>query len=298
MPPPYAGQYRLDQLLDFDDMALAELLPDVDAAMLGTAAHALPAASAFRLGECLHGTARDVFVAAHGDPAPDDLVSDAAAAVVDALFWPLLYWHEPLMYDELIAGERLHPAIVGHTGIGGKKVCDVGAGTGRFTRLAAHHARSVIAVDLIPALLDILRHRLAGDGSHNVELRRGGFRALPLDDRSVDVAVSCSAVSWGHGTDVDGILDELERVVKPGGRIVVVWPDRPDRLREHGFKYHEFAGNVTHGFRDVPTAIRMCRAFYGEDAADWVRRHRTAEVPYEVLGTRPPNDVCIRDLPA
>jgi hypothetical protein len=78
----------------------------------------------------------------------------------------------------------------------------------------------------------------------------------------------------------------------------VIWPDRPDWFRERGFVHLSAAGNDSLEFADPAAAERICRDFYSAEAARWVARHQTAEVPFAVLGIPPPNDVCIRVVPA
>ena len=51
---------------------------------------------------------------------------------------------------------------------------------------------------------------------------------IPLGDRSVDVVVAAQAFHW---FDLDVALPEIARVLKPGGRIAVVWNQRDERSR-------------------------------------------------------------------
>ena len=294
LTPAFARRFGIEHVVALDDLALSEVLTGVDATTLGSAARTLPPASARRLRSHLGPAAAAAFDSARDGPAERG-AADAGRAVVEALLWPLVYWHTPGVYDELIAGERVHPAVLETIGIEGRVVCDVGAGTGRFTLAAAASARRVVAVDLMPPLLEILDRRVAELGAGEVELRRGGFTALPLAAGEAEVTVSCSAVTSAPGCGGDAALAELERVTAPGGRIAVIWPDRPEWFTARGYARHQFAGNLSHRFRSAESAVRLCRDFYGERAAEWVRRHGTAEVPYEVLGVRPPNDVFIRE---
>src|SRR5581483_10534335 len=161
----------------------------------------------------------------------------------------------------------------------GRVVADLGAGAGRFTFFAARHAQRVIAVDAIPPLLQRLDRKV---------------RDQELDDGSVDVAVACSSLTstppWGG----DSAVAEAERVVKPGGDLVVIWPDRPEWFCERGFTYMALPGNAEMHFRDVASAARLCAAFYSEEAAQWVRDNDARVVPFAVLGVSPPSDACFK----
>jgi ubiquinone/menaquinone biosynthesis C-methylase UbiE len=214
--------------------------------------------------------------------------------IVDQLFWALLYWHDPDGYDELVAGEQIHPGVLDALDIDGRVVADLGAGAGRFTLFAARRARRVIAVDAVPALLDRLVRKARALELDTIEVRRGSFMRLPLDDASVDIAVACSSLTshapWGG----ECALQEVERIVRPGGDMVVIWPDDPDWFCRHGFTYMSLPGAPEMHFRDVESAARICADFYSERAARWVRDHNARVVPFEVLGVRPPNDACFK----
>lgn len=303
MPPPRARAFVLDHVAAFDDDALRAFLAPgdwgVDVRRLGLALQGERYAElAARVATVLEGDRRAVFVAAQGERAADDVVEAARRHVVRRLFWPLLYWHDPAAYEELVSGEHIHPDLLASLGIAGKVVADLGAGAGRFTLYAARIARRVVAVDIVPALL----HRLAGKaqeaGLDNIEIRRGDFCHLPLEDNEVDVAVACSALTshapWGG----EAALAEAIRIVRPGGEVVVIWPDDPAWFCARGFEYRSLPGNEYLRFADVTTAERICRDFYSDAAAAWVRHHRSAEVPFSVLGMSPPSDACVLRLGA
>jgi SAM-dependent methyltransferase len=153
-----------------------------------------------------------------------------------------------------------------------------------------------VAIDVAVPLLELLKAEVRHQRLDNVEVRRGGFRALPLDDASVDMAVACSAftVRGPHGGE--GALLEAERVVKPGGEVVVIWPQDAGWFQARGYEYRRFEGNETVHFHDVDRAAYLCGRYYSAEAEAWVREHNTGEVPYAVLGVKPPNDMCIKRI--
>jgi ubiquinone/menaquinone biosynthesis C-methylase UbiE len=258
-----------------DDEALRVFLQPgeagVDPAVLGTAVQGEDEKLAARMWTALPAEARAAYAAARETPRS---TGDVAA--------------------ELVAGEHIHPRILDALGLDGRVVCDVGAGAGRFTLFAARRAARVVAVEEVPPLMRRLEAHLLEHGIDNVEVRRGSFAALPLDDNAVDIAVACSSLTSREPFGGEAALAEMERIVRPGGDIAVIWPDRPGWFRERGFVHLSAAGNDILYFADPKTAERLCREFYSEGAASWVARHRTAEVPFAVLGIRPPSDVCIR----
>jgi SAM-dependent methyltransferase len=290
----------LRHLGSFDDEALRVFLQPGEAGvsprLLGTALQGEQPVLAKRVLAALPVSARAAFTAANQAPAGRDEVERARRTVVSGLFWPLLYWHDPGAYEELVAGERIHPRILDALNLEGLTVCDVGAGAGRFTLFAARRAARVVAVDQVPPLLRRLELHLAEEGIVNVEVRRGSFDALPLDDDSVDKAVACSSLTSRAPVGGEPALAEMERVVRDGGEIAVIWPDRPEWFRERGFAHLTAAGNDSLFFSDPAAAERLCRDFYSDAAAAWVIEHWTATVPFTVLGISPPNDVCIRTV--
>lgn len=62
----------------------------------------------------------------------------------------------------------------------------------------------------------------------------------------------------------------------------------------HGSEHIQVAGHPSHRFRDEAIAERLCATYYSDAAAAWVREHHAREIAYSVLGSSPPNDVCIK----
>ena len=124
----------------------------------------------------------------------------------------------------------LDPALV---------VGDLGCGTGQVSELLAPHVARVIAVDGSSDMLQAARRRLKG--AHHVEIRRGDIEALPIDDRQLDVAVV--ALVLHHVPEPARALAEVARVLKPGGRVLIV-----DMLPHDRAEYQQQMGHVWLGF--------------------------------------------------
>jgi SAM-dependent methyltransferase len=103
----------------------------------------------------------------------------------------------------------------------GERVLDVGVGPGF---LAAEMAAEVgpgglvAGIDVSGSMLELARRRAPG-----VDLRVGGAEAIPYPDASFDVAVSTQVLEYVP--DVPAALAELHRVVRPGGRILILDSD-------------------------------------------------------------------------
>jgi len=103
---------------------------------------------------------------------------------------------------------------------------DLGCGTGELAMMLEDKAQKVIGIDSSPGMLDQARKRFAHNG-HNVELRLGELEHLPLGDEEADTAVISMAL---HTLSVPAAgIREASRVLKSGGRLVLVDFDQHDR---------------------------------------------------------------------
>jgi ubiquinone/menaquinone biosynthesis C-methylase UbiE len=100
-----------------------------------------------------------------------------------------------------------------------KRVVDVGAGTGKFTRLLVATGANVVGIEPVEAM----RQELAR--LPNVEVVLGTAQHLPLADASADAIVCAQAFHWFAQTEV---LDEFARVLKPGAWLGLVWNVRDE----------------------------------------------------------------------
>jgi len=104
-------------------------------------------------------------------------------------------------------------------------IADLGCGTGHTTAALAPHVALVVGVDQSAAMLKTARKRTSG--LSNVELRQGSLEALPLEDASCDGALLVLALSYVG--DPGQALREMARILRPGGRGIVVDLLRHDR---------------------------------------------------------------------
>jgi len=120
-------------------------------------------------------------------------------------------------------------------------VADLGCGTGPVAEALAPFVRRVIAIDDSPAMLEAAGERLAG--SANVELRRGELEELPLDDSVADAVTLVLALH--HVAEPLTVLREVVRVLRPGGRLLLV-----DMLPHERHEYRHEMGHVWMGFSE------------------------------------------------
>jgi SAM-dependent methyltransferase len=101
-------------------------------------------------------------------------------------------------------------------------VVDLGAGTGKLSRSLAALGHRVVAVEPLPEMLDRLRAAVPG-----ATAVVGTAESMPLPDASADVVACAQAFHW---FDQEPALAEIARVLRPGGRIALVWNVRDERV--------------------------------------------------------------------
>ncbi len=104
----------------------------------------------------------------------------------------------------------------------GNTVVDLGAGTGKFTQLLVRTAADVIAVEPVQAMRNQLSGKLA-----QVPVLEGTADAMPLDSASVDALVCAQSFHWFA---TEPALAEIHRVLKPGGKLGLVWNVRDESV--------------------------------------------------------------------
>lgn len=108
----------------------------------------------------------------------------------------------------------------------GEHVLDIGVGPGFLaTEIAAEVGVGgrVCGIDISDDMLEIARARDGGQDAATVELARGGAEEIPYADGSFDVVVTTQVLEYV--SDVPQALAEIHRVLKPGGRVLILDTD-------------------------------------------------------------------------
>ena len=158
--------------------------------------------------------------------------------------------------DELF-GARFHLAALAALAEPDWVVGDLGCGTGQVSASIAPFVARVIAVDASAAMLQAAKKRL--QGFDNIDLRRGELEALPIDEARLDAATLMLVLH--HVPEPERALAEVARVLKPGGRAVVV-----DMLPHDRDSYRQQMGHVWLGFSD-----EHVRQLFQESGFDAIR---------------------------
>ncbi|MGK3986762.1 class I SAM-dependent methyltransferase [Sorangium sp. So ce136] len=101
-------------------------------------------------------------------------------------------------------------------------VLDLGAGTGKLTRLLVPTGARLLALEPV----DGMRRKL-GQMVPSATLLDGVAEAIPMPDASVDAAVAAQSFHWFHG---DLALPEIHRVLRPRGRLALLFNLRDERV--------------------------------------------------------------------
>lgn len=129
----------------------------------------------------------------------------------------------------------------------GERVVDIGAGLGAGAVLAARAGAHTIAVEPTPIMRRALAvRRVASRDRRNLEVVDGAAERIPLGDRTVDAAWAVNTMH--HWVDPELAAAEIARVVRPGGRVLLVDelftdPAHPEHERfgaDHGPEDHGF----------------------------------------------------------
>lgn len=128
---------------------------------------------------------------------------------------------------------------------------DLGCGTGQVTQAIAPYVGRVIAVDGSREMLETARERLKG--IENVELRRGDLEALPLEEGTLDAALVMLVLHYVP--DPARVLGEAARVLRPGGRLLIV-----DMLPHEREEYQQQMGHVWLGFSEAQMTRYLAQA--------------------------------------
>jgi ubiquinone/menaquinone biosynthesis C-methylase UbiE len=216
-----------------------------------------------------------------------------------------IYRGQGELYDRLVNREdymgNLLPALLDIHPIEGVKVVDLGAGSGRVTRMLSPRAKHIVAIDTSAHMLDIANSRLVETGAHRYSLSVADYRRIPLKDDSVDISIA--GWSIGHCISwydkqwrqlVRMVIEESERVVRPGGAIIILEtlgtgrsspvPPSPGLKRyydllENEWDFYKTWIRTDYAFLSLSEAITLSKFFFGDELAERVKREELTILP-------------------
>ena len=150
-------------------------------------------------------------------------------------------------------------------------IADLGAGDGDLSQMLARRAKRVIAIDNSEKMVEYGSARAESQGIKNLEFRKGDIEDVPIRDGSVDLAFFSQALH--HAQHPERAVAEAYRIVKPGGRIVVL-----DLMRHSYEEAREMYADLWLGFTEVDVARYLMQAGFKEVETSVV--HRESEAPH------------------
>ncbi|KHN93164.1 type 11 methyltransferase [Pectobacterium actinidiae] len=168
------------------------------------------------------------------------------------------------------------------------RVIDIGCGAGHASFVAAQAVADVVAYDLSSQMLEVVSQAAAQKGLNNIRIQQGVAETLPFDNGSADIIIS--RYSAHHWHDVGQALREIRRVLKPGGRVImmdVVSPGHPlldsylqtvEKLRDTSHVRNYAPGEWLSLFTDAGFIVRNVTSDrLTLEFSSWIARMRTPE---------------------
>jgi ubiquinone/menaquinone biosynthesis C-methylase UbiE len=144
----------------------------------------------------------------------------------------------------------------------GRVVVDLAAGTGKLTRDLTRHFDEVIAIEPLAAMRELLARAAPA-----ARVLAGTAERMPLAEASADAVFVAQAFHWFDGPRA---LDEIARVLKPGGGLALLWNTTPWERREGA--WFRLLDDLLEGSRADLSAMRRHRSGKWREAFDHERR--------------------------
>ncbi|NOH12009.1 MAG: class I SAM-dependent methyltransferase [Chloroflexi bacterium] len=215
-----------------------------------------------------------------------------------------IYAYNATEYHEMIAPEdveaNLVPALERATALEGKRVLDLGSGTGRLPLLLHEKVADILAFDLnFPMLLE--QQKRSQEVGGDWPLVCGDNRHLPFHTRWADVVMAGWAIGHLRGwyadnwqAEIGKILRDMERVVIAGGTLIIIEtlttgalePAPPnEELAEYytwlegEWGYSRDTIQTDYQFESVEEAVARTEFFFGPELAETIRQNQWARLP-------------------
>jgi len=207
-------------------------------------------------------------------------------------------YHQLIEYEDVDG--NLLTAIESLVSLSGKKVLDLGTGTGRFPSLLHQKAKSVIGLDLNQGMLEEQTQKMkqvAGAWS----LVRGDLLELPFPSERFHLVIAGWVIghfrSWfseNWESVLDRTINEMKRVLKPGGMMIIIetlgsvslYPAPPNnelagyyRVLENRWGFCRNEIRTDYYFPNLQIAINLISFFFGEEYGQMVQANEWIRVP-------------------
>lgn len=220
-----------------------------------------------------------------------------------------IYATKAAQYDLMVSREdyqnNILSAIQQIRPFNDQTIVELGAGTGRMTRLLGAQARKMLCLDISPHMLGVAKARLSQSGlerpEDSIHLIVADNRRLPVAKKTADLTLA--GWSLGHFVgwypdkwheEIREALTEMRRVLNPGGTIIILETlgtgrETPMPPTAHLAGYynwlqekHEFSSTwirTDYQFTSVAEADKLTRFFFGDTLADQICRQQLTILP-------------------
>ncbi len=179
------------------------------------------------------------------------------------------------------------------------EIADLGAGTGRLTRLLSPLSGSVITMDLSPQMLLVAKDSLKKAQTDNWLMAAADNAHLPVKSSSIDLVISgwsfCYLAVWGGDTWKTALqngLAEIKRILRKNSTIIILetmgtgfeTPNPPPHLTNY-FGFLEEMGfsstwiRTDYQFESLSEAEELSSFFFGKDLAAKVKENQWVALP-------------------
>lgn len=215
-----------------------------------------------------------------------------------------IYSHRATDYHRMITPEdwegHLLPALQRVTPLAGKRILDLGTGTGRLPLLLGTTATRMVGLDLHAAMLQEHRGQRNRAGGR-WGLVHGDMRAIPLSSAWAEVVTAGWSIGHLRGwypqdwqEQIGRVVEEMHRVVQPGGALIIIEtlttgsltpaPPSPGLAEyyawlENTWGFARQTIQTDYQFASVEEAARQTEFFFGYELATTIRQNGWATLP-------------------
>lgn len=214
-----------------------------------------------------------------------------------------VYQQHADQYERMVQREdyqgNILSAIESYCALDGIDVVELGAGTGRITRLLVPYVKSIKAFDASAHMLETAEKSLREMGFANWSTEVADHRQVSVPDSSADLVVSgwsfCYLAVWGGDgwkSALEDGLKEIERILRPGGTVIILEtlgtgsekPNPPEHLggyynwlTESGFEHGWM--RTDYRFESLEEAVELSTFFFGEELGQKIREKNWQILP-------------------
>lgn len=218
--------------------------------------------------------------------------------------WDIMYRDYPEKYDEFASlgwRHREENQLYNMFDFSGKRVVDVGSGSGKSTFNLTPYADQVIGVEPEKSIRDLAVRKAEEMGVTNVRFVEGTAEDIPLPDDSADYVTAITTVLIPPGEAIPRFAAEAERVTKPGGTIIYKgvtpgwyggeldhviqdpWtvendPIIDDEWRKAGFRFEDY--QIVQDYGTLEKIIDVYGFIFGMNAIEYLRENNKTTITW------------------